>query len=180
MMDSTVIVEGPYPAFPKIPRLSNEKCVITEKIDGTNALIYINEDGGFWTGSRTRWIVPGDDNFGFSKWANENIIELMKLGPGHHYGEWYGNGIQRGYGLDTKKFMLFNTARWGAHNPNTPNCVEVATEVYSGPFEADLLSTLSLDLIENGSKHVPGYMKPEGLVVYLRSTDQLYKHIIDK
>ena len=32
--------------FPKIPRVSRE-CIITEKIDGTNASVWIGEDGEF-------------------------------------------------------------------------------------------------------------------------------------
>lgn len=49
---------GPqFEAFPKIPRLSRY-CVITEKIDGTNAQIYIGDNGEFAAGSRTRWITP--------------------------------------------------------------------------------------------------------------------------
>ena len=52
--------------FPKMARLSRE-IIITEKIDGTNAQILITENGDFLTGSRTRWITPQDDNFGFLK-----------------------------------------------------------------------------------------------------------------
>lgn len=52
--------------FQKIGRLSRG-CTITEKIDGTNASIYIGEDGEFLTGSRTRWITPEDDNYGFAR-----------------------------------------------------------------------------------------------------------------
>jgi len=35
--------------FPKMARYSRE-CIVTEKIDGTNAQIYITEDGGFFVG----------------------------------------------------------------------------------------------------------------------------------
>ena len=54
--------------FPKIARLSRE-VVITEKIDGTNACVFIGEGGEFLTGSRTGWITPDKDNHGFSRWA---------------------------------------------------------------------------------------------------------------
>ena len=64
--------------FPKIPRLSRE-IVITEKIDGTNGVIYIGEDGEFLVGSRTRWITPETDNHGFAKWVLANKEELLKL-----------------------------------------------------------------------------------------------------
>src|SRR5436305_1822690 len=98
-----------FNAFPKIARL-NRECVITEKIDGTNASILIDEDGVVMAGSRTRWITPENDNFGFAKWVEANKSELMKLGVGHHFGEWWGSGIQRGYGLTKgeKRFSLFN------------------------------------------------------------------------
>lgn len=42
-----------FKPMPKIGRLSRG-CTATEKIDGTNASIYIGEDGEFLTGSRTR------------------------------------------------------------------------------------------------------------------------------
>jgi len=80
--------------FGKIARLSRT-VVITEKIDGTNGLIAIGEDGEFQVGSRNRWIAPENDNMGFARWAYENKDELMGLGAGFHYGEWWGQGIQR-------------------------------------------------------------------------------------
>ena len=88
-MTNTIFTE-----FQKIPRLSRDM-VITEKIDGTNSCICITEDGEFLTGSRHKWITPENDNYGFSRWAHEHKDELMKLGVGVHYGEWWGSGIQR-------------------------------------------------------------------------------------
>jgi hypothetical protein len=97
--------------FNKIARLSRD-VTITEKLDGTSVFVAITEEGEFLTGSRNRWITPEDDNFGFSRWANENKNELMKLGIGFNYGEWIGGKIQRGYGLKEKRFYLFNTFKW--------------------------------------------------------------------
>ena len=91
---------------PKMARLSRE-IIITEKLDGTNASIYIGEDGTFLVGSRTRWITPEDDNHGFAKWAYSERERLLTLGAGHHFGEWWGCGIQRNYGLTDKRFSLF-------------------------------------------------------------------------
>lgn len=102
--------------FPKIARLSR-MCVITEKLDGTNASITITEDGQFLCGSRTRWITPEDDNYGFARWAHDHKDELMTLGPGTHFGEWWGHGIQRKYDLEEKRFSLFNVARWRESRP---------------------------------------------------------------
>ena len=75
-----------FKCFPKMPRLTRE-VVITEKIDGTNAQIYINQEGEFFVGSRTRWITPENDNYGFAKWCLDNKDELMLLGEGRHFGE---------------------------------------------------------------------------------------------
>src|SRR5687768_16084610 len=93
--------------FGKIARL-NRDVVVTEKIDGANALVAVGEDGTVRAGSRTRWIAPGDDNFAFAAWVDKNIDALRGLGPGFHYGEWWGAGIQRRYGLTEKRFSLFN------------------------------------------------------------------------
>lgn len=75
-----------FKPFDKIARLSRE-CTVTEKIDGTNASIFIGENGEFLTASRSQWITPDNDNYGFSRWAHENKSELIKLGNGHHFGE---------------------------------------------------------------------------------------------
>jgi len=88
-----------FVTFSKISRLVRD-VVVTEKIDGTNAQVTITEDGRFLTGSRNRWITPDDDNHGFARWAKDHELELREgLGFGTHYGEWWGQGIQRRYGL---------------------------------------------------------------------------------
>jgi len=115
-----------FQKWPKIPRIENEVYHTSEKIDGTNAAIIIkpidlldvepytdycvfNSNGmGIWTQSRKRLITPNNDNFGFASWVRENGENLLTLGEGYHYGEWWGQGIQRGYGLDHKRFSLFN------------------------------------------------------------------------
>jgi hypothetical protein len=187
-----------FQPYPKTPRLKRD-IVITEKIDGTNAQVaitreddYLGEDPNVVTslltgdalytlrvGSRTRWITPGKttDNYGFAGWCKENAEELFKLGEGQHFGEWYGQGIQRNYGLDRKRFALFNTARWGAHNPNTPACCEVVP----------VLATTTMDGVDNtlhalrayGSKAVPGFMKPEGIIVYHTASQQNFKVLLE-
>jgi len=94
-----------FQEFPKIPRVSR-LCTITEKIDGTNGVIFIGEDGEFQAGSKSRWLQPlkGRDNFNFARWAYDHKEDLLKLGPGYHYGEWWGLGIQRGYTMQEKLF----------------------------------------------------------------------------
>lgn len=165
-----------FKAWPKITRVENRRPpVFTEKIDGTNACIVIGENGEFACQSRSRFITPESDNFGFAKWAYANKDELMKMGEGYHYGEWWGLGIQRGYNQTHKRFSLFNTRRWGEHNPNTPECVSVVPLIRAGSIEeAKQL------LIDNGSFAAPGFLNVEGLIMYEPDTDTCFKIIINK
>lgn len=184
-----------FKPWPKITRLENKRPpIFTEKIDGTNACvvvhtlcglenypkpIYIHDGGdqqfGVWAQSRTRLIYPDNDNRGFAKWVLENAIELVKLGEGHHFGEWWGQGINRGYGLTEKRFSLFNTRRWGPHNPHTPKCCHVVP-IIPVHFPQDALA----ELYDYGSIAAPGWMKPEGAVMYEPDTDTCFKIIMDK
>ena len=164
-----------FRAFGKIPRLSRG-IIISEKIDGTNAQVFIGDDGEFLTGSRTRWITPGNDNFGFSQWAHDHKDELMLLGPGHHYGEWWGVGIQRGYGLSERRFSLFNTARWGDLCTDTrPTCCGIVPILYQGEFHTGAVNDVLQVLREHGSLASPGFAHPEGIVVYHTAAGHYYK-----
>lgn len=166
-----------FEAFPKMPRLSRE-IIITEKIDGTNAQIYITEDGQMLTGSRTRWITPTDDNFGFAAWVHENRDVLLQLGPGRHFGEWWGAGIQRKYGLSEKRFSLFNVARWSGDD--RPSCCHVVPVLWRGLFSTEAIDAALADLALNGSRAAPGFMKPEGIVVYHTAGNFGFKKTIEK
>lgn len=187
-----------FKKFPKIARLSRE-CTITEKIDGTNASIYIGEDGTFLTGSRTRWITPQEDNYGFSRWAHENKEKLMGLGVGHHFGEWWGSGCQRGYDLPKgeKRFSLFNTYRWAAHGAELkqypqqdprvfksqeypPDICHVVPVLYEGIFCTVTADAFIETLKQMGSIASPGFMKPEGIVIFHKAANQCFKKTIEK
>lgn len=167
----------PFEPFPKMPRLSRE-CVITEKIDGTNAQIFIGEDGSFLVGSRNRWITPEQDNYGFARWAYAHRDELLALGPGRHFGEWWGQGIQRGYGLTEKRFSLFNVSRWNAEN--VPACVSVVPTLYTGPFDTQIVMGELIQLAATGSEAAPGFMQPEGIVIYHTAAGICFKKTIEK
>jgi hypothetical protein len=166
--------------YPKTPRLKRS-IVITEKIDGTNAQVVITRAGiheavgdhvvetladtlnfdfrfEMRVGSRTRWITPGKstDNFGFAGWCRDNADELFKLGEGQHFGEWYGQG---------------------SHNPNTPACCEVVPVLSLCELTGvdDILQTLR----EEGSCAVPGWMKPEGIIVFHSASSQVFKVLLE-
>lgn len=176
-----------YPEFKKIPRLFRE-CVITEKIDGTNGLIYIGpevldaaplflaEDGmRLYAGSKSRWLDTSShgDNYGFAKWAEDNAEELIKLGPGHHYGEWYGRGIQSGYGLPNRRFALFNSYRWSDPAVRPVIC-DVVPTLYRGVFSSAEVNNVVEFLCKHGSVAVP-QQKAEGVIVFLEAAKQYFK-----
>ena len=204
---TTTAEETVFVPFKKIPRLFRQM-TITEKIDGTNASIYIgpidctsprsiatffDAQGnalGMWAGSRNRWITPDSDNFGFAAWVKANADELVKLGEGYHFGEWWGQGIQRGYGLQERRFSLFNTHRWTPHDkptyaiPNAdpkavpkftehpPACCHVVPVLFKGSFCSAEVEFILDNLEQEGSKAAAGFMKPEGVIVYHDAANQ--------
>jgi hypothetical protein len=178
-----------FQEFPKMARWSRE-VIITEKIDGTNACVFIGEDGEFLTGSRSRWITPADDNFGFSRWANDHKDELLTLGPGRHFGEWWGAGIQRRYGLIEKRFSLFNVGRWfdpkdcaGEDTEGrvaVPACCYVVPLLAKGPNEPGVIEAALSLLQERGSYAAPGFMDPEGVVMFHVAAGIGFKKTIKK
>lgn len=182
--------------FPKMPRLSRE-AIVTEKIDGTNACIFIGENGEFLTGSRSRWITPADDNFGFSAWAHANREELMQLGTGRHFGEWWGRGIQRGYGLPDRCFSLFNALRWVPYGvepmqiptgdprvvkmqQQAPKICKVVPILARGVFDSALVEQAMERLRTEGSAAAPGFQRPEGVVVYHVAGSIGFKKTLDR
>jgi hypothetical protein len=173
-------MEIEFQPFAKIARLSRE-CVITEKIDGTNAQVYIDEAGEVLAGSRTRWLAPGKstDNFGFAQWVADNKDELLRLGPGRHFGEWWGSGIQRGYGLPKgeRRFSLFNVTKW-EDNKVRPACCCVVPVLYQGPFTTPDVEVVLGTLQGGGSEAAPGFMDPEGIVIFHTASGQLFKKTI--
>ena len=163
-----------FRSFHKIPRLFRD-VIITEKIDGTNACVVVTPDGTVLAQSRSRFITPEDDNFGFAAWVQANAAELAKMGVGHHFGEWWGAGIQRKYGLTEKRFSLFHTARI----LEKPVCVGVVPTLYEGTFHTGLVEWVLQELKENGSVAAPGFMKPEGIVLYHTGSRAVYKATIE-
>jgi len=187
-----------FQEFPKMARFSRD-IIITEKIDGTNAQILITEDGDIMAGSRTQWITPEKDNAGFAKWVEGNKTELLKLGAGRHFGEWWGSGIQRGYGLSKgeKRLSLFNVGRWALYgiepkriltaDPKIekyqdvlPEGISLVPELYRGEFDTQKINEVLEDLKTNGSYASPGFMRPEGIVIFHIAGNVGFKKTIEK
>lgn len=168
-----------FTPYPKTERLKRMFCTITEKIDGTNAQLTVQDGEIISVGSRKREIFPGKatDNYGFAGWVERNTEELLKLGDGLHYGEWYGNGIQSGYGMSEKRFALFNPLRYakardarleGAENA-FPDCVHLVPVLYVGQFSLEAVEKCMTDLREHGSR-VGVAAKSEGIIIDIMGT----------
>lgn len=161
--------------WPSIQRLSSETIYITEKIDGTNGVIHVTEDGKVFAGSRERWLTLEDgnpppkqaDNFGFAQWVYDRRKSLVNLGPGTHYGEFYGAGIQRRYGLSEKRWASFEY--WDPRPDLKSLGVDTVPVLFEGPYDIFLFGKYVQDLIDNGSTLVPGFMKPEGIVITFKN-----------
>ena len=125
-------------------------------------------------GSRTQFIVPckGGDNHGFAAWVKSNLQELVKLGEGVHHGEWWGQGIGRKYGLDHKRFSLFNTARWSEERPE---CCHVVPVLYEGLFDTIAIYQTLSALDHMGSQAAPGFMRPEGVMIWHHAARMAFK-----
>lgn len=192
--------------WPKTKRLFRD-IVVTEKLDGTNSAIHISRVANLdsveglhtikvadeWfavsTQSRKRIITPGKttDNFGFAGWVYDNAEELVRvLGEGLHFGEWWGQGIQRRYDMDRKVFSLFNTARWqdigyvsGDEFPVGDAFLSAVPILYTGVFDEAQIKAVLQDLKENGSVAAPGFMNPEGICIYHTQTRGVFKVTLD-
>lgn len=196
-----------FKEFDKISRL-NREVFVTEKIDGTNGQVHIRPaDDSFEhgydsrievfglphyirAGSRNRWVtnVGGDDNNGFGRWVLANAAELAALGTGAHYGEWWGQGIQRKYGLTEKRFSLFNVGRW--KDPNdvfapaeavlVPSCCYVVPILARGIGLSTVIDGALQSLRERGSYAAPSFMNPEGIVAFHSHSRTLFKVTLER
>jgi hypothetical protein len=199
-----------FKEWPKIPRLRGPM-VVTEKVDGNPAQVTIRllGKGDTWmlrtdldtvvtidnadsfavrAGARRRWVAPGrEDVFGFAQWTRGHARQLVEqLGVGRHYGEWYGAGIQRTYGLDHRRWALFNTKRWMTNRSVLADpiialqregvAVDVVPILYAGQWSSQAVEECLEDLRVHGSLLAASSgWSAEGVVVYHATSHHLYK-----
>lgn len=189
----------------KTPRW-NREIIVTEKIDGTNAVVHVADDGTVTAGKRTGWITPEDDNFGFAAWVADRAVLLAAyLGPGYHYGEWWGLGINRGYGLDARRFSLFHGHRYTddrlwfvpsaledvpelagslpptpGYQPGRPRFLDEVPVLYRGPLDQAEITAAVERLRQFGSVAAGGYPNPEGVVVYHTAASRSFKITLER
>lgn len=168
-----------FKEFPKITRFYEQKVCVTEKIDGTNGLIWISEDlQTIKAGSRNRWLetTKEGDNYGFAKWVESNKEDLLKLGSGYHYGEWWGQGIQHGYGMKHKVFSLFNVNKW-ALACDRPDCCDVVPIIYDGLVNPKMVEDFSkpLEFSLAADRYGVECKKVEGVMMYFTKSGTYFK-----
>ena len=183
-MNGQIGEQETVPAWPR-PAEFNAPFLISEKIDGTHVALAVTEidaatavpkgavsvtvSGKRWmlrAASRLRWLTDERDNFGFRAWAREHAAALVGLGPGLHRGEWYGQGIQRAYGLGERRWALFDAERWTKLPEGLPEAVEVVPVLarVPGPHLIEAVDTALRTLQGAGSLAVFG-QQAEGLVI---------------
>lgn len=181
-----------FKAWQKTTRLESP-CVISEKLDGANACVVVEEVEEFSlldasitilatnpddastarafrvsAQSRTRLALPGQDETGIADWVAQRRGRLaLDLGPGYHYGEFV-----KGKGLKEPKLFLFNTGRWGGKQFTTPG-LDVVPVLYEGNYYEGIVEKYLNDLRENGSWVLDS--PPEGVVIFWKHDQTLKK-----
>lgn len=178
----------------------NKNKTITEKLDGTNACI-VAQNGKVTAQSRKRIITPEDDNYGFAKWVYENAGALLDtLGYGYHYGEWYGEGIQKNpLGIEGKRFALFHPTKYTEANGyelNKVDGLETVPLLHHGQCDVWTIPNIMQDLDTYGSKvkgakttevNVPGLdevifnraASAEGIIIWNNETRTRTKMLLE-
>lgn len=156
--------------------------------------------------SRNRFITPANDNFGFAAWVRENAEDLISiLGPGRHFGEYWGNGIQRGYGLPRgeRRFSLFNVTRhnplgsmadleahfatpFAAREPLFPDLPELSTVPVISAVEGDRSLRAMSHMVDQAlaelslaGSFAAEFARPEGVVLFHSRSNQAFKAFCD-
>ena len=163
-----------FRGWPKISRYTKPmKGVITEKMDGTNSALIIQEGELVGCQSRKRLIKPGDDNHGFACWAFENKERLEKLGDGYHYGEWCGPGINGNrHNLDRKSLFLFSWYRDDREN-HIANDLQFVRVLHEGDITGDVI-TQAMETLADTVEY-----SAEGIVIYYYDSKYFQKHTFE-
>jgi RNA ligase len=184
--NGAIIIEGPFPLGTHVDGVEGGVLAFGPVTDESGLPLYEFVVGAQ---SRNRVVTPGKttDNYGFARWVWENADDLVAiLGAGRHFGEWWGQGIARNYGLTEKRFSLFNSHRYGQlihlareEGWEVPE-LGVVPVLYQGPFNQRMIDA-ALDRLEMyGSVAEESFTGlPEGVIVYHSASKQVYKVLIE-
>jgi Rnl2 family RNA ligase len=164
-----------FPKYPHIENLSRMgeilryKCVVTEKIHGTNFRMMYDDKDGLILGSHENIIYKAGQEvgslYGASAWCLEQgMTEKLKQFPNHvFYGEFHGQGVQKGIKYcDGKDLRIFNIldpngefVPWQTcldicHKIGLKTVIEIASGFITADFLQSIRDSLSRTAIENG------------------------------
>lgn len=116
------------------------------KLDGTNAGVQITPEGEVLAQSRSRFITPEDDNYGFAKWVKgvEHYFSSLAEDYSHMrspviiFGEWSGLGIQKRCSISKIKQQIF--AVFAIQIGDGENALLITS-----PFHLDIWLNIGLD-----------------------------------
>lgn len=90
------------------------ECYVFYKIDGTNASVWLDDEGNLKAGSRTRELTLEKDNAGFYAYVlqDEKIKKYLEEHPNHRlYGEWLVPHSLKTYRKDAwRRFYIFDVS----------------------------------------------------------------------
>lgn len=136
--------------------------LIFPKLDGTNASVWLDDEGNIKAGSRNRELSLEKDNAGFYEYIlnNENIKNYLEAHPKHRlYGEWLVPHSLKSYREDAwRKFYVFDI---------TIDKEEESVEYIPYDIYKPLLEEYNLDFIIPIAKVVNGNYE-----VFLKSLDK--------
>lgn len=129
------------------------ECYVFPKLDGTNASVWLGDDGEIRCASRRRELTAdGKDNAGFRTWAvqQQELLDYLRENPTHRlYGEWLVPHSLKTYREDAwRKFYIFDVAVSDAEG----HLKYIPYHAYKPMLEAHNLEYVApLAIVRNGS-----------------------------
>lgn len=133
----------------EVDGIADGKCYVFPKLDGTNAHVWLGEDGNICAGSRNRELSTGSDNAGFYNYVKDDarLSTYLNLNK-HHilYGEWLVPHSIKNYREDAwRKFYVFDVY-------DTVSQQWMPYEEYKDELESHGLNYLTpIAIIKNGT-----------------------------
>ena len=127
-------------------------CYVFPKIDGTNASVWLNDNGELRAGSRNRELTFEKDNAGFYNTISndERILGYLKKHPTHRlFGEWLVPHSLKTYKDDAwRKFYIFDVC---VDSDNETGLEYIPYDIYQPLLEEFNLDYLApIKIIKNG------------------------------
>ena len=148
---------------------------ISEKIDGTNAQVFVvaedrgrRQPGRGLGGSlrkRTTSVSRRGSPIMLTSCASsaQDVISA----------EWYGRGIQRRYGLQDRRFALFNSCTDGPRSAR--RAAAIVPVLTTRTMGADVVSECLETLRSGGSLARSGFHAPGGIVIYHHASGGMFR-----